>query len=79
MDPLTKLRHEDQVECELAAVDQEFHDLYGPEHLWAPWQRDTYLDAIARARESRDFKASLAAGFTEPFAAYAARITGGAV
>ncbi|WP_435246398.1 hypothetical protein [Streptomyces sp. NRRL F-5630] len=75
---LTKPRHEDQVECELAAVDQEFHDLYGPEHLWAPWQRDTYLDAIARARETRDFAASAAAGFTESLAAYAARITGGA-
>ncbi|SCF39951.1 hypothetical protein GA0115257_115412, partial [Streptomyces sp. LcepLS] len=29
---LTKARHEDRIECEIAAVDQEFHDLYaGPE------------------------------------------------
>lgn len=75
---LTKPRHEDQVEAEIAAVDQEFHDLYGPEHLWEGWQRDTYLAAIARARESRDFAASIAAGFTESLAQYAARITGGA-
>ncbi|MYR30685.1 hypothetical protein GTW68_31635, partial [Streptomyces sp. SID4945] len=45
---------------------------------WAPWQRDTYLAAIERARESRDFAASQAAGFTESLAQYAARITGGA-
>ncbi|MGW3490599.1 hypothetical protein [Streptomyces sp. NPDC001054] len=76
---LTKPRREDQVQGEIAAVDELIHDLYRtPESDWAPWQRDTYLDAIERARESRDFAASIAAGFTESLAAYAARITGGA-
>ncbi|MFJ5090014.1 hypothetical protein [Streptomyces sp. NPDC088674] len=76
---LTKPRREDRIECEIAAVDQEFHELYaGPESDWAPWQRDTYLAAIERARHSRDFAASAAAGFTESLAQYAARITGGA-
>ncbi|MFJ4418222.1 hypothetical protein [Streptomyces sp. NPDC088925] len=76
---LLKPRHEDQVQGEIAAVDELLHDLYrAPECDWAPWQRDTYLGAIERARTSRDFAASVAAGFTESLAAYAARITGGA-
>ncbi|SCF40054.1 hypothetical protein GA0115257_11561, partial [Streptomyces sp. LcepLS] len=28
---LTKSRREDQIESEIAAVDVEFHEMYGPE------------------------------------------------
>lgn len=38
----------DREEDDLAAVDLEFHDYYGPnEKTWVPWQRENYLDAIA--------------------------------
>lgn len=75
---LIKPRREDQVEAELAAVDLEFREMYGPEHLWEGWQRDTYLAAIARARHTKDFTASRAAGFTETADEWAARVMGGA-
>ncbi|WP_159030397.1 hypothetical protein [Streptomyces sp. CB01201] len=45
------VRAEDVEEAELAAVDEEFHDYYGPERFWQPWMRETYLDAIQKVHE----------------------------
>lgn len=46
MSPEKLIRAEDLEEAELAAVDEEFHDYYGPERYWQPWMCETYLAAI---------------------------------
>ncbi|MEV6180134.1 phiSA1p31-related protein [Streptomyces sp. NPDC052015] len=39
----------DVQERRLVEVDQEFVDYFGPQQwLWKPWQREQYLDAIAK-------------------------------
>lgn len=51
MSPELMVRAEDLEERELAAVDVEFHDYYGPEKYWKPWMRETYLDAIQQVHD----------------------------
>lgn len=46
------IRAEDLEEAELAAVDEEFHDYYGPERFWQPWMRETYLAAIQQVHDA---------------------------
>jgi hypothetical protein len=42
------VRAEDLEEQALAEADAEFHDYYGPESGWVPWQQENYLAAIAQ-------------------------------
>ncbi|MEU1071840.1 MULTISPECIES: hypothetical protein [unclassified Streptomyces] len=51
MTPDNMVRAEDLEERDLAAVDEEFHDYYGPERHWQPWMRETYLDAIQKVHD----------------------------
>lgn len=40
------VRAEDVEQAALAAADTVFHQDYGPETGWQPWQREHYLTAV---------------------------------